>query len=188
MARRWPTESDEQSERWAWREAERAALRILEHKVPPAVHRYAEDIRLIASQMLDQLRRGVHVNPSRRPRRTRRRMGLIKDVRFFREQAGGVVGEAQRGALALTRAERYAADHGWTVVWEDDPDADWSWMSEREQQQPHEVYVAILYDRDPADRTSRLRPRVLASLGGIFDPSPEYRRVVEAELALEAMP
>ena len=176
------------SERQAWRAVEGHAERILERKASPAAHREANHIVAIAQMMLEQLAVGVHENPSRRPRRTRRRAGLIRDVRFFREHVGGVVGEAERGGLALTRAERYAADHGWTVVWEDDPDADWSWMTEREQKQPHEVYVALLYDRDPADRTSRLRPRILASLGGIFDPSPQYRRVVEAELALEAMP
>ena len=44
---------------------------------------------------------------------------------------------------------------------------------------PDEVLIAVLKDADG---------HVLESLGGIGDPSPSYQRLVEAELALEAMP
>ena len=44
---------------------------------------------------------------------------------------------------------------------------------------PDEVLIAVLKDADG---------HVLESGGGIGDPSPSYRRLVEAELALEAMP
>lgn len=128
------------------------------------------------------LRRRMGLNPAPRPRRTRRRAGLIRDVRFFREHGGGVVGEATRGALGLARAEREAERRGWLVEWEWDDDADWSWLDqpglEREKARDHEVYVATLKDR---------QGRALASLGGIFDPDDKYRRVVEAELAYEAL-
>lgn len=117
-----------------------------------------------------------------RPRRTRRRMGLIKDMRFFRKHGGGVVGEAARGALDLTRAEREMKKRGWTVEWVPDDGADWSWLDqpgfEKEKAREHEVYGAVLKDR---------RGNVLASLWGIFDPDQKYQRVVEAELASEAL-
>jgi hypothetical protein len=117
-----------------------------------------------------------------RPRRTQRRVGLIKDVRFFRAHGGGVVGEATKGALDLARAEREMQRRGWTVEWVPDDAADWSWMDqpgfERERERDHEVYGAILKDRDGEQ---------LASLWGIFDPDKHYMRVVEAELASEAL-
>jgi hypothetical protein len=117
-----------------------------------------------------------------RPRRTSRRMGLIKDMRFFREHGGGVVGEAARGALSLARAEREMERRGWRVEWVPDDDADWSWLDqpgfEKEKARDHEVYGAILKDR---------HGEVLASLWGIFDPDSKYQRVVEAELASEAL-
>lgn len=123
---------------------------------------------------------GMKGNP--RARRTKRRTGLIRDVRFFREHGGGVVGEATRGALSLARAEREMQRRGWTVEWRDDPDADWSWLDqpgfEKEKAKEHEVYGAVLRDR---------RGTVLASLWGIFDPDAKYQRVVEAELASEAL-
>lgn len=118
-------------------------------------------------------------NPrSHRPRRTKRRMGLIKDMRFFREHGAQLVGHASRVGLDLARAEREMEKRGWTVEWHWDDDADWSWMDERQRKQEHEVYYAVLKDR---------KGEVLASLGGIFDPDNKYRRVVEAELASEAL-
>lgn len=148
---------------------------------------------LPASQLLDWMRAygqgwqdgqpsayGRHHNP--RARRTKRRTGLIRDVRFFREHGGGVVGEATQGALSLARAEREMRRRGWTVEWRDDPDADWSWLDqpgfEKEKVKDHEVYGAVLRDRHGT---------VLASLWGIFDPDAKYQRVVEAELASEAL-
>ncbi len=123
-------------------------------------------------------------NPrSGRPRRTQRRKGLIRDMQFFRRHGGGVVGEAARGALSLARAEREMTKRGWTVEWVPDDNADWSWLDqpgfEREKAKEHEVYGAVLKDR---------HGKVLASLWGIFDPDRHYMRVVEAELASEALP
>ncbi len=92
----------------------------------------------------------------------------------------------ERGSKELARAEQYGKDHDWTVAWEYEPDGgDSSFVqnwSEEEQAEwnasEHECLYACLRDADGVMR---------ASLGGIFDPSQEYRRAVEAELALEAL-
>ena len=110
---------------------------------------------------------------------------LKKRVKFFMKHAGvsyqpGKETRAQgtrRGAKALARAEQYAEEQGWKVEWEYDQDE--YQMGDAETEMPNEVLVAVLEDADG---------HVLKSLGGIGDPSDSYRRVVEAELALEAMP
>lgn len=101
-----------------------------------------------------------------------------KAVNFFRRNAGYVrrSGESvatakRRGALALARAEAEAAARGWRVEWEGDPEP-------YEDEDAREVLGAVLRDLDG---------HVLASLWGIADPTREYQRVVEAELALEAL-
>lgn len=123
-----------------------------------------------------------------RPRRTARRKGLIRDVRFFRGHAGGVVGRATQGALDLARAEREMKKRGWVVTWEPDSDADLSWMDDDERSRPHEIFVAVLWDRDPTGHARAAgKAKILASLGGIVDADAAYARVVEAELASEAL-
>ncbi len=60
----------------------------------------------------------------------------------------------------------------------------------------HEVLSCLMYapceDEDRHSDCSDYEPcrdcEVVASLGGVIDASNDYRRVVEAELALEAMP
>jgi len=99
--------------------------------------------------------------------------------RFFHENAGGVVGEAAVTAAALARAEERAREEGLTFSWIPDDDADLSWMSERERAQDHEVLICVAFGPEG---------RSMACLGGIVDPCNAYRRVVEAELALEALP
>ena len=106
-------------------------------------------------------------------------------VRFFEEHAGssytpGKETKAQgrrRGAEALARAEQYALDHDWKVEWEFDSDE--YQLGRAETEMPNEVLCAVLKTPDG---------EVLGSLGGIGDPTREYARVVEAELALEAIP
>lgn len=119
-----------------------------------------------------------HENPPKKARKTARR---LTEIAFFKKHAGGRVGHASEGALELARAEQYANDHGWKVVWATDDDADWSWLDqpgfEKERAKEHDVLKAYLHDKDT---------NVLASLGGIFDPDKNYMRVIEAELALEA--
>ena len=108
-----------------------------------------------------------------------------KDVDFFRKHAGYAVrsGESKaraktRAAQALARAEAEAEARGWTVNWEDDPE-EWQGNDER----PFEVLVAVLRDENG---------QVLASLGGVGmtgnrKTDQDYGRVVEAELAAEAL-
>jgi hypothetical protein len=102
----------------------------------------------------------------------------VPSYRFFFEFAGYCVGFRAQGALALAKAERHADDHEWTASWEWDEDADLSWMSEDERQREHEILCCLLKDADG---------NVLASLCGITDADSNYRRVIVAELALEAM-
>jgi hypothetical protein len=51
-------------------------------------------------------------------------------------------------------------------------------MDAREKERPHEVFACVLRDADGA---------TLESLWSIFDPDDDYMRVVQAELACEAM-
>lgn len=102
---------------------------------------------------------------------------------FFYEHAGYSYGPDQtpeqgrcETATKLAEAEAYAAKRGWRVDWQDDPEP--YQLGDAATEMPSQVLCAVLCDDDGA---------VLESLGGIGDPSPEYRRVVDAELALEAM-
>lgn len=104
---------------------------------------------------------------------------LRKAYDFFKEHAGYVVGRRGMGALELARAEAYADEHGWEAIWEDDPE---EWLLDVER--PEEVLTCVLRDENGV---------VIGSLGGIdmsgnTRQDRDYRRVVEAELALEAMP
>src|SRR5262245_58257864 len=77
-----------------------------------------------------------------------------------------------RCARDLAAAEQHAARMGWTATWE------WDAMEwDGEGPAPHEVLGCVLKNADG---------EILASLWGIGDPSRDYRRVVEAELAAEA--
>jgi len=108
-----------------------------------------------------------------------------KAVDFFRKHAGYAVrpGESKakaktRGAQALARAEAEAEARGWAVVWEDDPE---EWQGDVER--PFEVLTAELRDADGHS---------LAFLGGNGmtgnrKTDADYRRVIEAELADEAL-
>jgi hypothetical protein len=89
-----------------------------------------------------------------------------------------------RGAHHLAIAEAWAEARGLYVTWQDD----WSVGSHRDYYGPDSAYsdgepesceLAILYDD---------AGRILASLGCIDGATPEYRRVVEAELAQGVMP
>ena len=78
--------------------------------------------------------------------------------------------------MKLAKAEQEAEARDWTVEWSyDDLPYD---MGDAETEMPSEVLVAVLKDASG---------NVLGSLGGIGDPDSNYRRVVEAELALEAL-
>lgn len=115
---------------------------------------------------------------------------LIEAALFFRAHAGYVVGERASGALKLARAELEASRRSWTVTWESDDYYDlgdheyWCQEARRaksESRRPkcrHAVEIAILRDSSG---------EILACLGGIIDADDEYRRVIDAELALEAL-
>lgn len=100
--------------------------------------------------------------------------------RFFRQHAGGTVGRNAETAYHLARAEEYAADRGWRFDWEPDQDPDLSWCACADGKVSHSHEVLICTLRDSAGK-------VLASLGGIVDADRNYGRVIEAELASEAL-
>jgi hypothetical protein len=85
-----------------------------------------------------------------------------------------------RCAVELAQAEQYARNLGWEFEWEFDECPDLSWMSDEEREQEHEVLCC----RIPDPENTRYS---LASLCGITDPDSNYRRVIEAELASEAI-
>ena len=111
---------------------------------------------------------------------------LIEAYRFHKYWSGYIVGECAKSAIQLARAEIAAERLGIEFEWDEDPchdngPEDWGWPEhdvKRFWRTSHEVTqcIATLHGED------------VASLGGIWDASPEYRRTVEAELALEAIP
>lgn len=114
-----------------------------------------------------------------------------KAIAFFRKHGGYAKkpGESthaakNRMARALARAEAEASARGWRVEWEGDPEGASDFESDvrmgytSREEEPREILGAVLRDEEG---------HVLSSLWGIEDPTREYRRVVEAELALEAL-
>ncbi len=117
--------------------------------------------------------------------------------RFFWKHAGysynpEVETRAQgrrRGATALAEAEARARHEEITFEWDVDEGGCIGCCCESPDckcatGEPHEVLVcyAIGHDTEEGDSGP-----ILASLGGICEPDAHYRRVVEAELALEAL-
>ncbi len=123
----------------------------------------------------------------------------LKDFKFFRDNAGYIVGERAMSAISLARAEKYSQAREWYVVWEfedysDDHLGDHSYWCTKERsyealseydmheamafEHTHDVTYAVLKD-------TNYEP--LSSLGGIIDPGTNYARVIEAELASEAI-
>lgn len=96
---------------------------------------------------------------------------------FFRQQAGGIVGENAKTALALAKAEREAEERGWSYGWPDDPE-EWDCDCGSSDCKPNEVLCCLLYDA---------QGEVLESLGSIGDPDRDYSRLIEAELAWQAL-
>lgn len=101
---------------------------------------------------------------------------------FFLKHAGYCVkpGETRRQARIrcakeLVVAEKRGQAAGFTFEWVPDFDADLSWLEPG--QVVHEVYGCVAYDGTT----------VVGSLWGICDPDANYRRVIQAELASEAL-
>jgi hypothetical protein len=97
---------------------------------------------------------------------------MKKSVKFFTAMMNG---DADAGKKLAT-AEHFAEENGWRVEWV--PDSEPYEMGDAETEAPSEVFVAVLRNADNA---------VLASLGGIVDPNDKYVRLVNAELAQEAL-
>ena len=85
-----------------------------------------------------------------------------------------------RCAVSLAKAEEIGQRLGYQFEWEFDECPDLSWMSDEDREQEHEVLCC----RIPDPKNPRYS---LASLCGIIDPDSKYRRVIEAELASEAI-
>ena len=86
----------------------------------------------------------------------------------------------RRGAVALAYAEAFAESAGWTFEWVGDQGVTADDVNHDEWCRPscgieHSVWGCVC--KSGTD--------VLASLWGIVDPSPNYSRIVEAELAAE---
>lgn len=131
----------------------------------------------------------IYVNPpARRPRRTKRRAGLIKDMRFFREHGAMIVGEGSRVGLDLARAEREMKKRGWDHAFVPE---DQSYEDVYGEKPPEDAEFAtvVLLDTEFNDRwTEReLWSHVIGSLGFVDTRDRKYVRVVVAELALEAL-
>jgi hypothetical protein len=135
----------------------------------------------------------VMVDEARKVRASRGASGTVRatpktDRRaydFFYRHAGYGYGPGEtpeqgrkKGAAALAKAEQEATARGWTVKWEEDPEG-WDSIGDIDPDDVREILSAVLYDEDG---------KVLESLGGIVNPDRNYSRVVEAELALEALP
>lgn len=132
---------------------------------------------------------------------------LLSRFRFFAANAGGIVGQNATTAIALARAERWADDEELETEWMQDDDGDLGdheyWchnarsidrLSAREQRAynvsscEHAIEWCRLV-RPCADHgTDCKHAETLGSLGGIIDADRNYRRLIRAELALEAMP
>lgn len=111
-------------------------------------------------------------------------MQLTQDEQFFYDNAGfsyepGKESQEDghiRCARRLATAEAYARNADWWYEW---LRQDWQECG-CQLTSYHEVWTCILFK-------SESRREVLAALGSICQPSSKYRRVIRAELAMEAM-
>lgn len=113
----------------------------------------------------------------------------LGQFRFFREHAGYRVGYNAAGALALTRAENWYLNNETEYKWEDDPEPWGDFFVDAEHNDdyvPHTIEGCVLQMTETCSLGFK-HTIVLASLWGIADADDNYRRVVEAEMALEAM-
>lgn len=121
----------------------------------------------------------------------RRQRAMTASERFFWKNAGfsydpktETKAEGKRRcAKQLAEAEAYAQDRQWSYEWPwDDAGCSGCCCENPECKcssgEPHETLGCVLKDE---------HGKVLESLWGICDPSQSYVRVVEAELALEAI-
>ena len=107
---------------------------------------------------------------------------------FFKQQ-----GFNAENSLALARAERWAHAEGLLCCWDVDEHCTYeAWYEYRRGDsigpEPSEILCCQLFKPQEGDyHYDPARGTVLESLGGIENPSRGWRRVIEAELALQAM-
>jgi hypothetical protein len=162
---------------------------------PNAVYDMAAQTRIVARDLkakfdspTDALAYVQSPAKAGRSKAAKARKSLTADQLFFYEHAGfGYDPKTEtreqgriRCAVELADAEATGRRLGYGFEWEYDSDPDLSWMSAEERQLEHEVLCC----RIPDPENTRYS---LASLCGITDPDRAYRRVVEAELAQEAI-
>lgn len=112
---------------------------------------------------------------------------LVMSYRFFKRNAGYCVGFRAQGALSLAKAERWARSTGAVRFrWVDDINADWSWLADAMGREPddRDYQEGCILERQCPECGSWT---VEASLWGICNADSDYRRVIEAELALEVL-
>ncbi len=112
---------------------------------------------------------------------------MTKQEQFFYDNAGYSHAPTQtpeeghvETAKALARAETWSVQEGHYTVIEHDDDADASWI---DNEHDRETYLANVWYMQLWSEDDKL----LGSLGSC-DGGHKYKRVVRAELALEAMP
>lgn len=127
---------------------------------------------------------------------------LTKAEKFFYDNAGysydpktETVEEGKiKCAKAMAQAEMFAREHNWSFSWELEQESPVSVFGKAcpknakcvddrcryaHYDPESDFYCCLIWDNSDT-------PEVIGSLGMIEEPDPEYRRVVEAELALEA--
>ena len=112
-------------------------------------------------------------------------------VDFFYKHAGHSrrAGETleqgkRRSARELATAERHAEDHGWTYQWGDDPDG-WDSIGDIDPEEIREVLAVVLLDEN--GRPLESLGSVVFGKGHSVEEDRRYGRMIEAELALEAV-
>jgi hypothetical protein len=123
-----------------------------------------------------------------RSKEAKARKQLTTDQFFFYQNAGysydSKTETPEQGRLRCARelaeAEAIAQRLEYVYEWEFDECPDLSWMSDEEREQEREVLCCRIVDPENTRYS-------LASLCGITDADRNYGRVIEAELAAEAI-
>jgi hypothetical protein len=109
---------------------------------------------------------------------------------FFKDHAGYCVGRKALGALALAKAEIWAEEKEVEYRWDWDDDGDLGdhhyWCSTAIEENHFHMPERSRHTHEILWCAAYLDDACIASLSGIIDPDNTYRRVIEAELALEA--
>lgn len=107
------------------------------------------------------------------------KLDLQKRFKFFFKHSGWATPPGKAAcALSSAKAEIAAEERNWTYDWSHDEDPDRSWEEDAGYQGPGEYFICQLLDGEGD---------TLEVLGGIVDPDDNYRRVIAAELAGEAL-